>query len=56
MRKLLSLETEITLGVNFFSLSRVRRVEDLVLRSLVDVWRVNKGIPSGRDYLQEDNI
>jgi len=43
-------------GQLFVALSRVRRVEDLALRSLIDVERVNKGAPSGRDYLQEDNI
>ena len=34
----------------------MRRVEDLALRSLIDVKRVNKGTSGGRDYLQEDNI
>ena len=43
-------------GQLFVALSRVRRVEDLALRSLIDVERVNKGAPSGWDYLQEDNI
>ena len=43
-------------GQLFVALSTVRRIEDLALRSLIDVERVNKGAPSGRDYLQEDNI
>ena len=38
-------------GQLFVALSRVRRVEDLALRSPIDVERVNKGAPSGRDYL-----
>ena len=37
-------------GQLFVGLSRVRRIEDLALRSLIDVERVNKGTPSGRDY------
>ena len=42
-------------GQLFVALSRVRRVEDLTLRSLIDMERM-KGTPAGQDYLQEDNI
>jgi hypothetical protein len=44
-------------GQLFVALSRVRAIEDLALRSSIDVKRVNgSGTPVGRDYLKEDNI